>query len=352
MKQIGLVLSGGGAKGAYEVGVWAALQEMGILNKIDGIIGTSVGALNAVLLETCGYKKASELWGNLSGKDILKIGFDKQYQTPAAKDESDAPVQSKTIFNTRSEDDIEYERICSEYSDIEYERICNEYSSNSDSSNYYNRSPNFDYNDRYDSDSSDGNALAPIVILAAIIMGISAVYIHKNGLLSQRGIKELIDEIIDFSKITRDIFVVCTDAKTKKERIIFRLNDYPDSEKTRIILASSAIPKVFHGKKGVIIDGKGFVDAGEVPERNTPIRAMRDCGWKKMIVVWTDPHAPLFTVNDPNIKTIHIIPSKPLGKTLKFDPQKAIEIMKLGYDDTKNQMQAIIEFASKALPNY
>ena len=190
MKQIGLVLSGGGAKGAYEVGVWAALQEMGILNKIDGIIGTSVGALNAVLLETCGYKKASELWGNLSGKDILKIGFDKQYQTPAAKDESDAPVQSKTIFNTRSEDDIEYER------------ICNEYSSNSDSSNYYNRSPNFDYNDRYDSDSSDGNALAPIVFLAAIIMGISAVYIHKNGLLSQRGIKELIDEIIDFSKIT------------------------------------------------------------------------------------------------------------------------------------------------------
>ena len=71
-----------------------------------------------------------------------------------------------------------------------------------------------------------------------------------------------------------------------------------------------------------------------------------------MIVVWTDPHAPLFTVNDPNIKAIHIIPSKPLGKTLKFDPQKAIEIMKLGYDDTKNQMQTIIEFASKALPNY
>ena len=48
-KKIGLVLSGGGAKGAYEVGVWAALEQLGLTGSIDGIIGSSVGALNAVL---------------------------------------------------------------------------------------------------------------------------------------------------------------------------------------------------------------------------------------------------------------------------------------------------------------
>lgn len=45
---IGLVLSGGGAKGAYQAGVWKALAESGIIERIDAISGTSVGAINAV----------------------------------------------------------------------------------------------------------------------------------------------------------------------------------------------------------------------------------------------------------------------------------------------------------------
>ena len=52
VKKIGLVLSGGGAKGAYEIGVWRALEVLEVTDLIDGIIGTSVGALNAVLLDT------------------------------------------------------------------------------------------------------------------------------------------------------------------------------------------------------------------------------------------------------------------------------------------------------------
>lgn len=37
-KEYGIVLEGGGAKGAYQVGAWAALLEAGI--KIKGIAGT------------------------------------------------------------------------------------------------------------------------------------------------------------------------------------------------------------------------------------------------------------------------------------------------------------------------
>ncbi|MDE5556915.1 MAG: patatin-like phospholipase family protein, partial [Ruminococcus sp.] len=50
--KIGLVLSGGGAKGAYEIGVYKALSAMGAEPYIDTIAGTSVGALNAVLLDS------------------------------------------------------------------------------------------------------------------------------------------------------------------------------------------------------------------------------------------------------------------------------------------------------------
>ena len=46
--QIVLVLQGGGALGAYQAGVYQALQEVGI--EPDWVIGTSIGAINAGLI--------------------------------------------------------------------------------------------------------------------------------------------------------------------------------------------------------------------------------------------------------------------------------------------------------------
>ncbi len=46
--QIVLVLEGGGALGAYQVGVYQALTEAGI--EPDWVIGTSIGAINAGLI--------------------------------------------------------------------------------------------------------------------------------------------------------------------------------------------------------------------------------------------------------------------------------------------------------------
>ena len=46
-KEYGLVLAGGGTKGAYQVGVWKALKELKI--NIKGIAGASIGSLNGAL---------------------------------------------------------------------------------------------------------------------------------------------------------------------------------------------------------------------------------------------------------------------------------------------------------------
>ena len=61
-KEYGIVLEGGGAKGAYQVGAWAALLEAGI--KIKGIAGTSVGALNGALMCMDDLREAEKLWDN------------------------------------------------------------------------------------------------------------------------------------------------------------------------------------------------------------------------------------------------------------------------------------------------
>lgn len=58
---IGLVLSGGGAKGAYEVGVWQAMEEMGLAGDVAAISGTSVGAINGALFATRS-EAAETLW--------------------------------------------------------------------------------------------------------------------------------------------------------------------------------------------------------------------------------------------------------------------------------------------------
>lgn len=62
MRPYGLVLAGGGAKGAYEIGAWKALSEIGV--EIQAIAGTSIGAVNGALIAQGDFDMAMKLWGN------------------------------------------------------------------------------------------------------------------------------------------------------------------------------------------------------------------------------------------------------------------------------------------------
>lgn len=64
MTKLGLVLSGGGAKGAYEIGVYRALRKLG--KKPNIVTGTSVGAINGLLIVQEDLYKAVKLWKNMS----------------------------------------------------------------------------------------------------------------------------------------------------------------------------------------------------------------------------------------------------------------------------------------------
>lgn len=71
MKKLGIVFSGGGGKGAYEIGVWKYLHEIGLVQNVSAVSGTSVGALNAALFVGSTYKKAEDLWRNITPDKIL-----------------------------------------------------------------------------------------------------------------------------------------------------------------------------------------------------------------------------------------------------------------------------------------
>lgn len=70
-REYALVLAGGGTKGAYQVGVWKALKDIGI--KITAITGTSIGAINGALILQNDVDKMIEIYQNIEITDIMEV---------------------------------------------------------------------------------------------------------------------------------------------------------------------------------------------------------------------------------------------------------------------------------------
>lgn len=86
-REYGLVLEGGGAKGAYQIGAWKALKETGV--KIKGVAGTSVGALNGALICMDDLEQAEKLWKTIAYSKVMDVDdelmsrlFDKEKLKP------------------------------------------------------------------------------------------------------------------------------------------------------------------------------------------------------------------------------------------------------------------------------
>ena len=68
-KTYAIALEGGGAKGAYEAGVWKALDEAGV--KFHAVAGTSVGALNGAMMAAGELDTAICLWENVKFSQVF-----------------------------------------------------------------------------------------------------------------------------------------------------------------------------------------------------------------------------------------------------------------------------------------
>lgn len=73
VRKTALVLGGGGARGAYEIGVWQALRELGI--PIHIVTGTSVGAINGALIAQDAFELSVTLWKELETSMVFDMGI-------------------------------------------------------------------------------------------------------------------------------------------------------------------------------------------------------------------------------------------------------------------------------------
>ena len=70
-REYGLVLAGGGTKGAYQVGVWKALKELNI--NVKGIVGASIGSLNGALFLQDDFKMVEDMYENIKLGNIMNV---------------------------------------------------------------------------------------------------------------------------------------------------------------------------------------------------------------------------------------------------------------------------------------
>jgi len=69
--KIGLVFSGGGSRGAWQVGAWKALRETGLDKQVTVVSGTSIGAVNGAAFVQGELELLEDIWANLEFNKIF-----------------------------------------------------------------------------------------------------------------------------------------------------------------------------------------------------------------------------------------------------------------------------------------
>ena len=76
--KLGIALGGGGARGSYQIGILRALDEQGILKQVEHISGTSIGAINTLMvMAKLSYERMIEIWEKITNSEIYGSGLDR-----------------------------------------------------------------------------------------------------------------------------------------------------------------------------------------------------------------------------------------------------------------------------------
>lgn len=280
MGGVGLVLAGGGGRGSYQIGVWKALREAKYDRDITAVSGTSVGALNAALFMNGEYDLAEKIWLNISNKDM---------------------------FTWRHENIRKIAKILIKFG------ITKQIA--------YMIAPRM---------FIAGPTGIVISILSNIltVSQVSELLYEIDWSFTRDGMIKLMSNYIDMNHISCSPIIgyascsvstnrrhLSHDSSTTKVSVTyFRLNNCDPKRIESVLLASSAIPKIYPAE---IIDGRWFVDGAR--EDNVPISPLYDMGYRTFIVVHLDREDKIDKSQFPGCSFIEIVPQNinfGLGKGL------------------------------------
>ena len=283
--KIGLVLAGGGAKGAYQSGVVKYLAEIDFAPYI--IAGTSIGALNgAILASNTSFKQSGDrlwqLWKELGEANIINFQLVKY------------PLHSLAQYLLLSQEDAS---ICDSNPLDEFLRY----------------------------------AINPQQLRAGIELWVATFPSAHNFLPSS----------LKAGQIVPTIGNVITATLGQPAEYIHVQSADTDEEIYQTLLASAAIPLAFKSRK---IDGKHYVD-GWLGD-NVPLKALANSGCTHAIVIHLG-NGELWDRHEfPNQTIIEIRPTEDMGglnKLLDFSPERIQLLQNRGYQDAKRILEPILQ---------
>jgi len=277
--KLGLVLSGGGAKGAYQLGIWKAMDEYDLSRHVIAVSGSSVGALNGFMFNYCDYESAEYIW-------LHQVDKEKFFRSKGAKQQNSTSPDLGEHF-------MGWLPISGALS-VESSNLASAY--------------------------------------------IGSLYRRDNtlGLFSNSGIDELItlaSRDIDYGKTYYPTFHVCAYEFMESRPKYFRVDAQADLMLCKkALIASSAIPLAFPPVK---INGMHYYDGGCVD--NIPIRPIHDQNLDLIIVVNIEGASTPYDLmsNFPYANILEIKPLKSLGgmmSAIQFDQCFINSCFQQGYE--------------------
>lgn len=310
----GLVLSGGGAKGAYHVGVVKALAEYGI--EADAIAGASIGALNGSLLSTSqtmqqGYEHLNRVWQTLSEQSPLKFKS-KNLLIPSY-------LVLLASFGLRL--------------------------------NITNILP-------YIASRSVKGVLKQFDIYPEFLKTLED-YLGGDSVLDNSPLTSLIDEYLNWKDLQRGTplyvsvyksnggpidlmgcIAAMLDMKDTAPSEFFCLQQFSEQDWKNALMASAALPLLYESQK---IGDHSYTDGGQggwkTVQGNTPITPLVEAGCNLVIVSHLSDGSLWDRHNFPDTTVIEIRPQKEISRDgakdlLAFDASRINEWIEQGYTDT------------------
>lgn len=301
----GLVLSGGGAKGAYQVGVMKALLEKNVA--IDCISGASIGALNGCILASApdlktGVERLEEVWGRLPEIKPLQAQSMGRF-VPALLPYLSFLASSglrlnpywkaATMLAAQLFKDQLPETPDGIFTDTPLRDLMNEYL-----------------------DLKQLQQSIPLFV---------SVFEQQNL------IKESADYVVGMGLLGKD---------NKPSRFV-HIQSLPINEQKEMILASAAIPLIFQSKKDA--DNNRLTDGGQggalKSQGNTPITPLIEQEHCDFVIVSHLSQGTLWNRHDfPQTACIEIRPNADLDLGFKavfdFSAEKIQQLQQAGYEDT------------------
>ena len=330
---LGLVLSGGGAKGAYEVGVWQVLEEEGLAGDVAAISGTSVGALNAALFATR-PEAAEELWREHMGEVFKlnpeRLGEDLQWALNRA---GDAGEQYGKVKKARLAEEAERRG-------VDVGELPDEVKAGAEK-------------------EAKINGIFHLGL--SMLMGGLSHYVEmthsdskKVGYLDASKLEKAIDTGLppEWPEGAPAAYATALEKGTRKTTATWRLNGEPHGRRVAMVRASSAIPD---GYTPVTIDGKTYVDGGWESKGgdNVPVEPILEHHpeIRTVVIVYLDDEEHLnrerrernqSAAQKAGVRLVEIVPSEDIGGPFMgwwgvFDsrPETAKHLIALGREDAR-----------------